>query len=142
VFCSLDGWSGLLRRDLGGALRRGVGRRLRVDAHRPSARVAIAPGAWLTVSAERLTRPAVGASIAVGYGVASAAERLDLFVRAHGLSARERDVVRAVATGLDTRGVGRALGIAELTVQDHLKAVFARTGAASRADLLARALGS
>ena len=51
-------------------------------------------------------------------------------------------MVVAVATGLDTRGVSRRLGITELTVQDHLKSVFARTGAASRADLLARALGT
>ena len=113
-----------------------------VDDHRPLARVSVTPGTWLTVSAERLTRATAGASIAVGYGVSSATDRLDVFVRAHGLSARERDVVRAVATGADTRGVGRALGISELTVQDHLKAIFARTGAASRADLLARALGS
>jgi DNA-binding CsgD family transcriptional regulator len=113
-----------------------------VDEHRPSARVAVVPGTWLTVSAERLSRPGMEASIAVSYGIASARDRLDVFVRAHGLSAREGDVVRAVATGADTRGVGRLLGITELTVQDHLKAVFARTGALSRADLLARALGT
>jgi DNA-binding CsgD family transcriptional regulator len=112
-----------------------------VDDHPPSGRVAIAPGLWLTVSAERLSGPTAGASIAVSYGIASASDRLEVFVRAHGLSARECDVVRAVATGADTRGVGRALGISDLTVQDHLKAVFARTGAATRADLLARALG-
>ena len=112
-----------------------------VDTHRPSGRVAVAPGTWLTVRAERLSRPAMEASIAVSYGIASASDRLDVFVRAHALSAREGDVVRAVATGADTRGVGRLLGITELTVQDHLKAVFARAGAVSRADLLARALG-
>jgi DNA-binding CsgD family transcriptional regulator len=72
---------------------------------------------------------------------ASPSDRLEVFVRAFGLSPRERDVVAAVAGGLDTRAVGRALGIAELTVQDHLKAVFARTGTATRADLLARAIG-
>jgi DNA-binding CsgD family transcriptional regulator len=113
-----------------------------VDDHRPSTRVAVAPGTWLTISAGRLNSPSEGASIAVGYEIASAADRLEVFVRAHGLSARERDVVRAVATGADTRGVSRRLGITELTVQDHLKSVFARTGAASRADLLARALGT
>jgi DNA-binding CsgD family transcriptional regulator len=112
-----------------------------LDDHRPWGRVPVAPGTWLTVSAERLTHEAEGASIAVGYGMAGAGDRLDVFVRAHGLSVRECDVVRAVATGADTRGVGRSLGITELTVQDHLKAVFARTGAATRGDLLARALG-
>ena len=83
-----------------------------------------------------------GPAIAVGYELTSPADRLDLFARAHALSPREREVVVAVATGLDTRGASRRLGITELTVQDHLKSVFARTGAASRADLLARALGT
>ena len=113
-----------------------------IDDHPPSGRVALAPGTWLTVRADRLTHPVPGASIAVGYELTSPADRLDLFARAHALSPRERDVVVAVATGLDTRGVSRHLGITELTVQDHLKSVFARTGAASRADLLARALGT
>ncbi|WP_206665714.1 helix-turn-helix transcriptional regulator [Pedococcus bigeumensis] len=113
-----------------------------VDDHPPSGRVALAPGTWLTVRADRLTEPLSGASIAVGYELTSPADRLDLFARAHAMSPRESDVVVAVATGLDTRGAARRLGITELTVQDHLKSVFARTGAASRADLLARALGS
>ncbi len=113
-----------------------------VDDHPSSGRVALAPGTWLTVRADRLTEPLSGASIAVGYELTSPADRLDLFARAHALSPREREVVVAVATGLDTRGAARRLGITELTVQDHLKSVFARTGAASRADLLARALGT
>jgi DNA-binding CsgD family transcriptional regulator len=113
-----------------------------VDDHPPAGRVALAPGTWLTVRADRLTEPLSGASIAVGYELTSPAERLDLFARAHALSPREREVLVAVATGLDTRGASRQLGITELTVQDHLKSVFARTAAASRADLLARALGT
>jgi DNA-binding CsgD family transcriptional regulator len=113
-----------------------------VDNHQPSGRVSLAPGTWLTVRADRLTEPVSGATIAVGYELTSPADRLDLFARAHALSPREREVVVAVATGLDTRGASRRLGITELTVQDHLKSVFARTGAASRADLLARALGT
>ncbi|MEO6413381.1 MAG: helix-turn-helix transcriptional regulator [Pedococcus sp.] len=113
-----------------------------VDDHPPTGRVALAPGTWLTVRADRLTEPLSGASIAVGYELTSPAERLDLFARAHALTPREGEVLVAVATGLDTRGASRRLGITELTVQDHLKSVFARTAAASRADLLARALGT
>ncbi len=113
-----------------------------IDAHPAMARVPVAPGTWLTVRAERLSQPVSGASIAVGYELASPADRLDVFARAHALSPRERDVVQAVSTGADTRGVARGLGITELTVQDHLRSVFARTGAASRADLLARAFGT
>jgi DNA-binding CsgD family transcriptional regulator len=113
-----------------------------VDAHPALSRVPVEAGVWLTVRADRLSEPLPGASIAVSYEVSGPADRLEVFVRAHGLSAREREVVGAVASGLDTRGAGRHLGITELTVQDHLKAVFARTGAVSRADLLARALGT
>lgn len=112
-----------------------------VDDHAPMSRLPVAPGMWLTVRAARLAEDGIGAPIAVGYEQASPSDRLEVFVRAFGLSPRERDVVAAVAGGLDTRAVGRALGIAELTVQDHLKAVFARTGTATRADLLARAIG-
>jgi DNA-binding CsgD family transcriptional regulator len=113
-----------------------------VDDHTPSGRVALARGTWLTVRADRLTEGVPGAAVAVGYELTSPADRLDLYARAHALSPREREVVAAVAAGLDTRGSARRLGSTELTVQDHLKSVFARTGAASRADLLARALGT
>ena len=44
--------------------------------------------------------------------------------------------------GCPQGGESPLLGITELTIQDHLKSVFARTGAASPADLLARALGT
>jgi DNA-binding CsgD family transcriptional regulator len=113
-----------------------------VDLHAPLARVPLAASTWLTVRADRLTEEIPGAAIAVGYELAGPADRLEVFVRAHGLSPREREVVRAVASGLDTRAAARRLGITELTVQDHLKAVFARTGSASRAELLASALGT
>ncbi len=113
-----------------------------VDGHPPMGRVAVAPGVWLTVRADRLDTPVAGATIAVAYEVTSPADRTELFARAHALSPREREVVAAVATGLDTRATARRLGIGELTVQDHLKSVFSRTGAASRADLVARAAGT
>ncbi len=113
-----------------------------VDGHPALGRVPVAPATWLTMRADRLTQGVPGAAIAVAYEVAGPVDRLDVFVRAYGLSSRERDVVAAVAAGLDTRGAARRLGITELTVQDHLKGAFARTGATSRADLLARAMGT
>jgi DNA-binding CsgD family transcriptional regulator len=44
--------------------------------------------------------------------------------------------------GTDTREVAQRMFLSENTVQDHLKAIFAKTAARSRRTLLSRALGS
>ena len=43
--------------------------------------------------------------------------------------------------GADTRGVARALGIGEHTVNDHLRSIFAKAGTNSRRQLVASAHG-
>jgi DNA-binding CsgD family transcriptional regulator len=45
-----------------------------------------------------------------------------------------------VATGADTRSIADQMFVSEHTVQDHLKAIFDKTGTKSRRNLLARAL--
>jgi DNA-binding NarL/FixJ family response regulator len=99
-------------------------------------------GAWLSLSAARMAaaEPAA-ADIAVTIEAASPAQRLDLFSRAYGLSPREIDVLTALATGSDTRGLASALYVSPNTVQDHLKSIFAKTGTRNRRMLMARALG-
>ncbi|MGI8691559.1 MAG: LuxR C-terminal-related transcriptional regulator [Geodermatophilaceae bacterium] len=47
-----------------------------------------------------------------------------------------------LATGIDTRDLARRLILSEHTVQDHLKSIFAKTGARNRNTLLSRALGA
>lgn len=64
-------------------------------------------------------------------------ELADLIVRAHGLTTRERQVVECVARGLSTKAVAARLHISEWTVQDHLKAIFAKFGVSTRAELVA-----
>jgi len=71
----------------------------------------------------------------------SPSERHDMFSRSHRLTGRETEVMRHLADGCDTRTVARLMSISELTVQDHLKAVFTKTSTSSRPDLLAVSLG-
>ena len=82
----------------------------------------------------------IGNDIAVSIERASPAERLDLFRRSAGLTARETELVDLLATGADTRAIAQQMFVSEHTVQDHLKAIFAKTGATSRRDLLARTM--
>ena len=71
----------------------------------------------------------------------SPTERLTLFARAFGLSARETELLGLLVPGPDTRELGRQMFLSEHTVQDHLKSIFAKTAVRSRRTLLSRALG-
>ncbi|GAA1871321.1 LuxR C-terminal-related transcriptional regulator [Pseudonocardia ailaonensis] len=110
-----------------------------IDDHPPSARAHLTGGRWTTLRAARLC--AGEAAVAVTLESASPAERLAVYGRAAGLTPRERDLLVRLASGDDTRGAARALGIAESTVTDHLKSIFTKTGAHGRRELLARACG-
>jgi DNA-binding CsgD family transcriptional regulator len=57
---------------------------------------------------------------------------------AYGLSRREAEVARLVLRGSSTRAISAALHISPHTVQDHLKAVFEKTGVSSRRELSSR----
>lgn len=114
-----------------------------VDGHPPSARVHLAGGVWLTLRAARIGTPGSAdvQDIAVTIETTAPAERMTLFARACALTARETELLRHLATGLDTRRVAERMLVSEHTVQDHLKSIFAKTGAGTRRSLLARALG-
>jgi DNA-binding CsgD family transcriptional regulator len=116
-----------------------------VDANPPRARVHLSDGLWLTLRAARIgddSKSARDRDIAVTIEEAAPAERVDLFVRAFGLSPRERELVGHLATGCDTREVAIRMFLSEHTVQDHLKSVFAKTMTNNRRTLLSRVLGS
>ena len=53
------------------------------------------------------------------------------------LTNREREVLRLIAQGYTYKEIARELQISPWTVQDHLKAVYAKTGVNSRSDLSA-----
>jgi len=114
-----------------------------VDGHDPSARVHLGDGLWLTLSAARIhqSEGAARNDIAVAIETTSADDRLDLHSRCFGLTPREGQLLRLIASGADTRTVARILLLSEYTVQDHLKSVFAKTGVRSRSALLAQVRG-
>ena len=122
-----------------------------VDTHPASTRTHLADGFWLTLRAARLaaSEQEPGAAAASGAATlvvtieeASAAERLELFSRAFGLSAREHQLLGLLATGSDTRAMARQMSLSEHTVQDHFKSIFAKTGARDRVTVLSRVLGT
>jgi DNA-binding CsgD family transcriptional regulator len=117
-----------------------------VDGHPAFARTHLADGFWLALRAARLSSdnsPATHApTIVVTIEEASASDRVELFGRAFGLSAREYELLGLLATGSDTRSMARQMSLSEHTIQDHLKSIFAKTGAHDRVALLSRALGT
>jgi DNA-binding NarL/FixJ family response regulator len=122
-----------------------------VDMHPASTRTHLADGFWLTLRAARLATSEQGQDVAPPAGTstlvvtieeASAAERLEIFGRAFGLSAREHQLLGLLATGSDTRAMARQMSLSEHTIQDHFKSIFAKTGARDRVTVLARALGT
>jgi DNA-binding CsgD family transcriptional regulator len=93
-------------------------------------------GRWVMIEAAPLEGDDEGC-IAVMLRDATPKETFVLLSRAYGLSRRERDVVRAVLAGLDTRAITERLFISPHTVQDHLKSVFEKIGVHSRRELVA-----
>jgi DNA-binding CsgD family transcriptional regulator len=115
-----------------------------VDGHPPSARVHLSGGRWLSLHAARMdsARPVPERDIAVSIETTSPADRVSLFARACGLTARETELLGHVVTGAGTRDIARLMFVSDYTVQDHLKSIFAKTGARTRPTLAARVLGT
>jgi DNA-binding NarL/FixJ family response regulator len=58
----------------------------------------------------------------------------------NGLTEREVDVLRFVATGMSNRDIARALCLSEKTVANHLTSIFTKTGSSNRAGATAFAM--
>jgi DNA-binding CsgD family transcriptional regulator len=103
----------------------------RVRVHAPS-------GRWLTLHAARLSGVRGADAIAVIIEPASAPEVMPLVLQAYSLTAREAQVAQLVLHGRPTSEIAAQLSITALTVQQHLKAVFEKTGVRSRRELIAQ----
>jgi DNA-binding CsgD family transcriptional regulator len=102
-----------------------------------SARVPKRSGGWLLVDASLLDGGTDG-RVAVMVHPARQPELASLIAEAYGLSKREREVTRLVLHGRSTREIAGDLHVSAYTVQDHLKAIFAKVGVGSRRELVAQ----
>ena len=64
-------------------------------------------------------------------------EVTEIIGAAMGLTGRERDIVAGVLRGMSTKEIAASLSVSPYTVQDHLKAIFAKAGVNSRRELVA-----
>jgi len=104
--------------------------RLRVRTR--AGRWAILHGSWLSAEDH--------ATVAVIIERATPIEVAPLLMAACGLTKQQRAVTGLVCQGLSTKEIATHLYVVEATVQDHLKAVFEKTGARSRRELVATIL--
>jgi DNA-binding NarL/FixJ family response regulator len=75
--------------------------------------------------------PAVTARVLATYRSTNAAPRTAVGIDA--LTARERDVLVAIGTGLSNLEIAESLVISELTVKSHIGRIFAKLGLRDRA---------
>lgn len=103
-----------------------------------SARLRTKTGVWLVVRASRLDGNAAAGQTAIVLGPATPIEVAPVIMEACALTQRERELTGLVLQGMSTKQLGTALRISELTVQQHLKSIFDKTGVRSRRELAAQ----
>jgi DNA-binding CsgD family transcriptional regulator len=105
-----------------------------------SVRIRTRSGIWATLHGAPLEGADHGrATITIRQ--ATTDEIFDFLARAYDLTRRERQVVALMLDGLATKQVAAALYISPHTVQDHLKAIFAKSRVRSRRELVSRLSG-
>jgi DNA-binding CsgD family transcriptional regulator len=100
-------------------------------------RVRTRAGRWAVVRGSMLGE-GPDARVAVVVEPARPSELAPLIADAYGMTQRERRVTELIAQGYSTIQIARRLHLSRYTVQDHLKAAFARTDTRSRGELVAR----
>jgi DNA-binding CsgD family transcriptional regulator len=109
------------------------------DGGTARARVRTEAGRWLVVRGS-LLGDGPDARVAVLLEEARAPELAPLVADAFGFTDRERRVTELVAQGHSTNEIADRLHLSAYTVQDHLKAIFDKSGTGTRGELVARLL--
>lgn len=104
----------------------------------PRVRLRTRSGRWVAVHASPMAGLGERRHIAVVVEPAKPAELAPVILLAHGLTRREGQVAQLALQGKTNKNVARDLCISEHTVEDHLKAIFAKVGVSSRGELTAR----
>jgi DNA-binding CsgD family transcriptional regulator len=93
-------------------------------------------GRWVTIHAQALDEDGTG-DVAVVIQAATGALLVPSFCDWYGITTGERRVLESLSTGQASKQIARHLNLSLGTVNDHLKAVFRKTGAHGRDELLA-----
>ena len=99
-----------------------------------SARIRTRAGHWVVVRGS-LAGPD---QVVVLLEAARPAELAEVITDAYGFTERERMITTLVARGLSTTEIAGRLHLSGYTVQDHLKAIFDKSGTSSRGQLVSR----
>jgi DNA-binding CsgD family transcriptional regulator len=102
----------------------------------PKARIKAGSGRWLIAHATRLDVPEEERRMAVMLEPAPPLEAGAIALRSYGLTPRELETAGLVLQGFSTAEIAAQLFVSELTVQQHLKAVFEKAGVRSRRELV------
>ena len=94
-------------------------------------------GSWLELHVATL-QPAEEGLLAVVLEPAHPGRLHPLLAAAYDLTPREQDVLRLVLAGAATVEIAQELVVSPHTVKQHLKSIFAKTGADGRRDLVGR----
>jgi DNA-binding CsgD family transcriptional regulator/GAF domain-containing protein len=96
-------------------------------------------GGWITLHASELHTPDADGRDRVAIIIEAARPVVlnDLIAEAYGLTPREREVTSLITAGLANKQIAQRLDLSRYTVEDHVKAVFAKTSVANRGSLVA-----
>jgi DNA-binding CsgD family transcriptional regulator len=114
--------------------------RAQTEPDRLNARMRTRDGRWFELDASAMQDDP--GSVAVVIQPAGLDGIREAVLRALGLSPRERQVALHSVHGQSAKEIARELQISPWTVQDHLKAIYVKTGVSSRGDLSALVIGS
>jgi len=104
----------------------------------PRARVQTPAGRWLVVHASHLENDE--GRVAIVIEPATPAALSPLVIAAYGMTTREAEVAQRLLAGLARKSIAVQLTISIHTVNDHVKAIFDKSGVSSAGQLRARLL--